>query len=453
MLDPKRHQPFRFAGLDDLREAVRQLGLELSVEGNVSSLTRPATVAGKRVPNAMATLPMEGCDGKVDGGPDVLTFRRYQRFGAGGAGLIWFEACCVTEDGRSSPRKLWLYSANKDEFRKLVDATRKAAADSMGPEHKPLLALQLTHSGRYSLPKPAIAFHDPLLDAHIGLPDDYPVVTDDYLERLEDRYVEVAQMAFEVGFDAVDVKACHRYLVSELLAAHMREGRYGGSYENRTRFLRNVVGKIRAALGPGGAIACRLNVCDAHPNGWGVDKNDPNKPDLTEPLRLVGELRELGVSLIGATAGNPRFNPHVNRPHDGALIGGHLADEHPLVGVARLIGLVREVQRAAKEVAVVGVGFSWLRHLWPNVAAAEIRGGGMTMAGLGRQSFAYPGFAKEIIQTGRLDPKHVCVTCSRCSQIMRDGGRTGCVPFDKEIYGPIYREVRPQSKPVPTQIK
>lgn len=451
MIAPEIHTPFKLSNLDELKEAIAQLGLDIAVEEDTSYLTRPVEVAGRVIPNSMAVQPMEGCDGAANGSPDELTFRRYKRFGAGGAGVLWFEACAVVPQGRANPRQIWLHKETKDAFARLLEDSRKAAAESMGPDHNPFAVLQLTHSGRYSrpvdMPKPIIAYHDPLLDKDKGIPADYPVISDDELEALEDAYVEAAKLAFEVGFDAVDIKSCHRYLLNELLAGHTREGKYGGSYENRTRFLKNVVGKVFAAVGRDKIVTCRLGIHDAHPYpyGWGMDPQDPMKPNLDEPKRLISELYEMGMRLINITMGNPYFNPHVNRPYDRPIEGMKYPDENPLVGVERLVKLTREVAKSVPEMVIIGSGYSWLRNLWPYVAAANIRDGAMKIAGLGRQSFAYPAFAREIVETGKLERRHTCIACSSCTQIMRDGGKAGCVPFDKEVYGPIYREGRANS--------
>jgi NADPH-dependent glutamate synthase beta subunit-like oxidoreductase/2,4-dienoyl-CoA reductase-like NADH-dependent reductase (Old Yellow Enzyme family) len=445
------HSPFRLLSLDDLQACARELGVQIPIEEDLSYVVRPASLADRLLPNSMAIQPMEGCDGLPDGSPGELTFRRYRRFGAGGAGLLWFEACAVVPEGKANPRQLWLHKANKDSFARLLDEARHAAVESMGPNHRPFFVLQLTHSGRYSrpedTPKPVIAYHDPLLDKDRGIPPDYPLITDDDLQALEDHYVEAARLAFEVGFDAVDVKACHRYLMNELLAAHTRKGIYGGSYENRTRLLKNIIGKIRAELGNDKLITCRLGIHDAHPYpyGWGMDADEPTKPNLDEPKRLIRELAGLGLTFINITMGNPYFNPHVNRPYDRPIEGMTAPNEHPLFGVARLFGLTRQVAESVPEMTIVGSGYSWLRDLWPYVAAGAIREGAISIVGLGRQAFAYPGFAKELMQTGRLDRRHTCVTCSSCTQIMRDGGCAGCVPFDSEIYGPIYRQGRHNS--------
>src|SRR6185437_13685646 len=97
-----------------------------------------------------------------------------------------------------------------------------------------------------------------------------PLISDDDLDRLQDRYVAAAGLAYRIGFDFVDVKQCHRYLLNELLAARTRPGRFGGSFENRTRFVREVVGRIRDAY-PGKIIATRMNVFDGVPYQVGPD--------------------------------------------------------------------------------------------------------------------------------------------------------------------------------------
>ncbi len=136
-----------------------------------------------------------------------------------------------------------LTEANADAFARLVDDMRAAARESMGPDHDPVLILQLTHAGRYSRPgerpAPVLAHHSPALDASRGLPADYPLITDEELDRLQDDFVRSARLAARVGFDGVDVKACHGYLLGGLLAAFTRSGsRYGGpAFEDRTRMV------------------------------------------------------------------------------------------------------------------------------------------------------------------------------------------------------------------------
>ncbi len=438
------HEPFHFHSLDDLRRTIAELGLDLPVADDPRALLGPVDVGGFGLPNRLVVQPMEGCDGLGDGSPDELTFRRYRRFAAGGAGLVWFEACAVVEEGRANPRQLWIREETVRAFAKLVEETETAGAQ------RPFLVLQLTHSGRYSkpgrAPRPIVAHRSPYLDPSHNLPPDYPVISDGELERLEDRYVEAARCAWRAGFDAVDVKACHRYLISELHASHRRDGRYGGPFENRSRFIRNVVGKIRNTV-PGLIVTSRLNAYDAmaFPYGFGVDRENPEKPDLAEPIELVRFLKSSGAPMVNITIGNPYYNPHVNRPFDLPTAGAPMPPEHPLAGVARFVAIVAEIQRSVPGIAVIGGGYSWLRQFFPNVAAAVVRSGGATLGGAGRMSFAYPDYPRDLAKRGKLDPERVCVACSACTQIMRDGGRTGCVPRDAVVYEPIYKAGRAEA--------
>ncbi len=450
---------FQISSINDLKRLGERLNVSVEAVEDVSILAETVQAGYLTIPNSLAIHPMEGCDGDSQGRPGELTLRRYKRFAAGGAGLLWAEATAVVPEGRANPRQLWINEKNKDSFAAMVKMIRQTAAESIGAGHKPVIVLQLTHSGRYSKPEgvayPMIPQRDPYRDALIPqqppnpkaksrIPDDWPLVTDEYLDELQQAYVDAARIAFEVGFDAVDVKSCHGYLINELLASRNRKGKYGGSFENRTRFLLEVIDKIHKELGDDKPVVTRLGIYDAipYPYGWGVDKDDYTKPDLTEPKKLIALLQKRGIKLIDITIANPYYNPHVGRPFNEPIIGGYEEPEHPLVGVARLINLTGEIQKEFPDIAFVGTGYSWLRTLFANVAAANKKNSLVTLAGGGRMSFAYPDFAKDIIKTGRMYPEKVCVACSACTQIMRDSGMTGCVVRDNKVYGPIFEHGR-----------
>ncbi|HUW19092.1 MAG TPA: hypothetical protein VMW16_07310 [Sedimentisphaerales bacterium] len=454
----KERRGFRLKRIEDLKRLAAELGVTVDAIKDVSILAEPVQVGDLVVPNSLAIHPMEAADGDSEGRPGELTFRRYERFGAGGAGLIWAEAIAVVPEGRANPRQLWLNDNSRESFVALVKRMRQAAQDSK-LRHRPVIVAQLTHSGRYSRPQgvrqPVILQRDPYRDAltlqqkpdrsaKSRVPDNWPVLTDKYLERLVDAYVKAAKIAFEVGFDAMDIKSCHGYLISELSACRERQGKYGGSFENRTRFLLEVIDRIHEELGADKQVVTRLGVYDAvpYPFGWGVDKDDYTKPDLTEPRKLIALLLERGVRLINISIANPHYNPHYGRPFNEPVVGGYVSPEHPLVGVSRLIRLAGEIQKQFSDIAVVGTGYSWLRRLMPNVAAASKSNGLASIIGVGRMAFAYPDFARDIILKAQLNARKVCVACSKCSQIMIDGGMIGCVVRDKETYGPIYEQGR-----------
>ena len=442
--------------INDLLKLAESLSVPIQVCEDTAILAQPVRVGHLVAPNSLAVNPMEGCDADAEGRPGKLTLRRYERFAAGGAGLLWLEATAVVPEGRANPRQLWLNEKSKDSFAAMVKRIRHRAAEEFGPEHRPIIVAQLTHSGRYSrpdgTPHPLIAQHDPYRDKAMKLPSDSPVLDDPYLDRLQDAYVEAARMAFETGFDAVDIKSCHGYLVNELLACRNRSGKYGGSFENRTRFLLDVVDRIHQELGEDRLVVARLGIYSAipYPYGWGVDEDDHTRPDLTESKRLVAELVKRGVPMVNVTIGNPYYNPHYGRPYNKPTADGYESPEHPLVGVARIIGLAGEIQRAFPDVAIVGSGYSWLGAAMPFVAAASKRNGLAAFTGLGRMAFAYPDFARDILTHGRLNRSKVCLACSACTQLMYDGRPTGCVVRDSRVYGPIHRRSRAENREQPT---
>lgn len=444
-------EKFNFKSIEDLKNKIAELKVEIPVSEELDILAEPVGIQGKIAPNSIAILPMEGCDGELDGSPSELTMRRYRRFAGGGAGLIWAEACAVTMEGRANPRQLYLHRENVKKFRELTDLCRKEAKEKTGK--CPLIILQLTHSGRYARPfdngAPMIPQHDPLLDPKVGITEDYPVVTDAYLDALQEKYVQTALLAQEAGFDGVDIKTCHRYLLSELLASHMRTGKYGGSFENRTRFLLEVIRKVKKVVNEEFIIASRFSVFDAHPYpyGFGVSKDGEWIPDLEEPLRLAKDMVDAGVGLLSNSAGNPYYRfPQVTRPFDLPVLNGEIPKEHPLESIERLLVFTKQIQQAVGDVPVVGNGYSWLREYLPYVGAANKKSGGCTFVGLGRQAFAYPDAPADIWNSGKMKKEKCCIACSKCTQIMRDHGKTGCVVRDSEIYQPLYREARKESE-------
>ncbi|MCK5850541.1 MAG: FAD-dependent oxidoreductase [Kiritimatiellae bacterium] len=439
------HERFHMKNLGELKSTLKAMDLSLPIDKDLSILGDTITVAGKSVPNRFAVQPMEGFDSTPNGAPSELSHRRYQRYAKGGFGLIWFEATAVMGEARSNPGQLWIHGDNVSEFRKLVEATRETAMKNSGRDI--MCILQLTHSGRYSkpdgVPAPIIAHHSPILDPKHNLPSDYPLVTDDYLDQLRDTYTSAARLAADAGFDGIDIKSCHRYLVSELLASFTREGKYGGSLENRSRLLRETLMQIKKEV-PELIISTRMNAYDAisYPYGFGVDKEDHKIPDLTEPLQVIKSLCDIGISILNISIGNPYFNPQYGRPYDFPTKGASVPNDHPLAGIERFVSITRQIQKAFPDLPVIGSGYTWLRHLMPYVSAGIIRSGGATIMGIGRGAFAYPDTPKDIIENGKMDPSKSCVTCSACTQIMRDGGKTGCVVRDSEVYGTEYRLAR-----------
>lgn len=433
------HERFRLHSVDDLRREAGRLGLDIPYRDDITVLLERAVLGGRTVPNRLAALPMEGADAEAAGGPSEWTRRRYRRLAAGGAGTIWCEAAAVRADGRSNPSQLMLTEGTLGGFARLVEETRDAARKEWGAGHDPLLLLQLTHSGRFSkpegLPRPLIVQHNPHLDPLFELPPDAPLVSDAGLAAIRDDFVEAADLAASAGFDGVDIKACHGYLVSETLAAHSREGsRYGGTFENRTRLLLEIVRRVREEA-PGLLVASRLSATDTvpFPYGFGMDPDQPDRIDLGETKALAGLLVRGGLGLLALSLGVPAWRAHFGRPYDDPGPGGAVPAEHPLEGVARHLAIAGEIQKTLPWTPVAGAGYSWLRTLGPGVAAAMVSAGRSALFGLGRGALAYPDFAADLVRRGRLSPHKVCTTCSLCSHLLRRQRRVGCAVRDPEF--------------------
>ncbi|MGB4691712.1 MAG: hypothetical protein WBH59_05160 [Atribacterales bacterium] len=432
MDDNKR---FRYSTMDELIADIEKFNLDIPFSHDLAPLREKIELNGKTIGNRLAIHPMEGCDSTPDGAPGELTTRRYMRYTKGKAGLIWFEATAINEKGRANDQQLFLNERTVGDFSLLINRMREEADEGGTPS--PYLVLQLSHAGRFGDHK-IIAIHDEKLDKLAKVEPSCPVISDRELGELESAYVNVARLAKQAGFDAVDVKSCHRYLLSELLGAREREDKFGGSYENRTRLIKEVVTKIKREVGI--EVAIRLNISDflEYPIGWGV--NEKGEVDLSEPLKLVGELRDMGVRLINVTAGSPYINAYISRPADGEA-RKYTPPEYPLLGVERLIKLSREVQENFKDITVVATGLSWLREFAPYVASGMVEKGYAKIAGFGRMAFAYPDFAKDILHNKGMDKRKVCITCIRCAELKAHRKITGCVIRDSEIYLKPYRDI------------
>jgi 2,4-dienoyl-CoA reductase-like NADH-dependent reductase (Old Yellow Enzyme family) len=337
----------------------------------------------------------------------------------------------VQDDALTAPRQLMITEKNLDEYKRIVENIKNMA----GAETK--IVIQLTHSGRFSKPSPVIASHNATLNTRMNLDSSYPCVSDDYLKKVEDNFEVAAVLSHKAGFDGIDIKACHRYLFAELLGAFNREGEYGGSYENRTRIFKNCIARTKSRLNT--IVASRLGISDCIPYPDGFATTESGEIDLTESLKLIGEINELGVNLINITMGTPYYNPHINRPYNLNVVGT-ASPSHPLVNLSNFIESITTVQQVYPHIACVGTGYSYLRRFAINAAAYSIEHKLAKVIGFGRGAFAYHGFARDMLN-GSMDSKKCCLACSKCTEIMRAGGTTGCPIRDSEVYMPIYKKL------------
>ncbi|NJN83773.1 MAG: NADH:flavin oxidoreductase [Caldilineaceae bacterium] len=440
---------------------LRELGITLPFDAEMAQgadapLAKPLTYRDRTIGNRFCILPMEGWDGDGDGRPSALVRRRWQRFGRSGAKLIWGgEAVAVRADGRANPNQLVMRPEFVGDYADLLAGLVGAHEQAFGASDDLLVGLQLTHpvdspgrSTRRAM-EPQILYHHPILDSRFGLSPDHGLMRDDEIWQLIDDFVAAALLAQEAGFAFVDIKHCHGYLGHEFLSAVDRDGAFGGSFANRTRFLREIVAGIRNEA-PGLDIGVRLSAFDFVPfqpdpeaERRGIPANDGGiypyafggdetglAIDLAESLAFLDLLAEQDIQLVCVTAGSPYYNPHIQRPALFPPSDGYQPPEDPLVGVARQIDAVARLKRARPELIYVGSGYSYLQEWLPNVAQAAVRNGWVDSVGYGRLILSYPEFAADVLAGRPIQRRQLCRTFSDCTTAPRNGMISGCFPLD-----------------------
>lgn len=425
--------------------------------GQGSPLSQPLAIGKMLIGNRWCIHPMEGWDANRDGSPTDLTIRRWQRFGESGAKLIWGgEAAAVMPRGRANPNQTLGTPENEAGLATLLETLLKAHA-AFDTCDDLVVGLQLTHSGRFCKPndhkrwEPQIAYHHPILDPKFGIAadDDSMVLTDSDLERLIDAYVASAKLAERLGFHFVDIKACHGYLLHELLSARSRPGKFGGDLAGRSLVLRTAIARVRQEC-PGLGIGVRLSLFDMlpyqmgedvgepapweqsqYPFGFGLDPAQPSQLDLAEPIALVQMLVEAGVDTLNFSAGSPYYNPHIQRPAIFPPSDGYFPPEDPLVGVARQIRAVALMKEQFPNLPIVGSGYTYLQEFLPLVAQAAVRSGLVDVVGLGRMVLSHPTLPRDTLDGKAPSRKLICRTFSDCTTAPRNGIVSGCYPLDE----------------------
>ena len=469
----------RVAGFRTARavaEHLAALGWSLPVDDAI--LTAPSSPLGqpieiqwhggrRKIGNRFAVQPMEGWDGDADGRPSELTRRRWLGFARSGAKLIWGgEAVAVLPEARANPNQLLINDRTAAALASLREEVVRVHRERFGSADDLMVGLQLTHSGRFCHPhekarlEPIIAYHHPLLDAKYPPSAEREPIPDAEVGRVIEAFATAARLAGDIGFEFVDLKHCHGYLGHELLSARTRPGPYGGSFENRTRFLRELVAAVRVSA-PGLEIGVRFSTYDSIPfvadpetergipAGWpshepylwgfGVDPEDPRCPDLSEAKRLLLVLRSLDVRLVNISAGSPYYSAHLQRPALFPPCDAYLPPEDPLVGAARLQLAARDLKAATPDLVFVSSGWTYFQNYLPRFAQALVRAGWTDFVGLGRMMLPYPELPADVLERGRLDPKKICRTFSDCTNGPRNGMVSGCYPLD-----PFYK-ARPEA--------
>ena len=457
-----------FKSPEQFQQRLNDLKLNLPFDETLTTgvgapLEQPLTSKCGEIGNRWCILPMEGWDGTTEGQPTDLTRRRWQNFGLSGAKLIWGgEAVAIRPDGRANPNQLMINPATVGELESLRILLEQTHQDRFGRTDDLLIGLQLTHSGRFARPndkkqlEPRTVYRHPLLDSKFGIENDAALLSDDDIKHLIDDFVEACRLAQKAGFRWVDIKHCHGYLGHEFLSGFDRVGEFGGSFENRTRFLRDVVAGIRAEV-PGLGIGVRLSIFDFVPFQPGMSDERTGVPqqasgyryafggdgnglgiNLDEPQQFLELLSLLDIDLLCSTCGSPYYNPHIQRPALFPPSDGYQPPEDPLVGVHRQITATAEIKRRVPQMIVVGSGYSYLQEWLPNVAQAIVRRKMADSVGLGRMVLSYPDMPADVSAGRSLARKKICRTFSDCTTAPRNGMVSGCYPLD-----PFYK-ARPE---------
>lgn len=432
-------------------------GIELpfSSDTGTPALSAPVICSSRAIGNRWAILPMEGWDCSPNGAPSALTRRRWLNFATSGAKLIYgTEAAAVMHSGRSNPRQLLVAEHTRGDLTSLCADMRRAHREKFGTDNDLLIGLQLTHSGRYAHPnrddvlESQNAYAHPLLDRKFGAGH---VVTDDEVRDIISHFINAAEIAQAAGFDFVDIKHAHGYLGHEFLSAHDRKGPFGGSFENRTRFFREIAGGIREAC-PGLILSARLSLFDILPfvkgpegvgvpmewdstvpypyafggDGTGLDMD----PDLEEPAAFVRMMQAEGIDLICATIGSPYYNVHMQRPAYFPVCDGYLPPQNPLYNVARHLRAVKRLRERCPGVKVVASGLTCLQEFLGPVAQALIEQDEADFAGIGRMAISYPDYCADLLAGKAPDRRRICRTFGDCTNAPRNGMVSGCYPLD-----------------------
>mgnify|MGYP004530309859 CR=1 FL=1 len=421
--------PFSYRTSADFISAMRSVGAELPFSDDVSVLCSPISAGSLRIKNRLVCQPMEGNDGDLTGAPTETGFRRYKRLAAGGAGVIWMESIAVTPESRTGETMYQLTPHTLRKYGELLSEMR-----AISPGNSPVIIAQLTHCGRFSrLPGcESTAAHE---NPHF--PGDHRILSDQELQKIRDDYIKAACLAEAAGFDAVDIRACHGYLLSELLGGFTRPGLYGGSFGNRIRLILEIIDGVRQMSSI--PIVMRLNAYDAVPKPYGFGTDENGAVDLTEPINFVRILYDRGLRLFNISATLGPFCPYLQRPSDDPQESDGTSQ---FIHMQTMHDLAKGIKAACPNAVVIASAFSWARQFGANIAAGGILSGHYDMAGWGRETYAYPDFPADIMEKGSMDPKKCCVSCSRCITLMANHVPTGCIIRDSQMYMPIFKTLQ-----------
>ena len=374
-------------------------------------------IGPRTAPNRLVAQPMEGGDGGEGGGVSARTLQRYERLADGGWGLVFVEAASVTDTSLGRLRGLAFTEATARSYEALVRGFRERNPQA-------LLMIQLTHSGRQTHPaldRTSICPNPPALMRYLATEE---------IERIRLQFVGAALLAEKLGFDGLDLKLCNGYFGMEMLRpANTRADRWGGAFDNRTRFVAEAYQEIRSRLcTPGLVIGSRLGFAERLRGGFGTRGPDSDEYDPTEPLALIRLLHRVGADYVNITGEVTDTRDYADLMPEERRVTSLLAER-----------LTEDLlRREHLDLTVIGSGYSELRQEAAGVAAARLSAGHTDLVGFGRQILADPLYPAKL---RRGEPPDLCVGCWSCAELMLGQRRIGCVAHDR-YYRRQLRELR-----------
>jgi len=386
-------------------------------------LLNPIQIGTRTCPNRFFMQAMECNDEDELGNPSELTLERYQKLAEGEAGLVSLEAISITKESRSRDNQLTIMPQNE---KALADFVKKVKA--VNPDM--LFIFQLTHSGELSHPdfsrrvtvKPLYGYGGDLL-------------TEEEVDKIVDDFVMAAKIAHNIGADGIDMKLCHGYFGSQVLRPYNdRKWKYGGPWENRSRFAFDLYERIQKEVNDKNfLIGSKISAWEGFPGGFGTDGPDSPIIDLTEPIALLKGLEERGAQYFIQSAGSPSITISLTQ-----------VDKHvPYFGYLHQYFAKELNQHLKPETVMIGSNFSIFRNGKNHLCAVEpekssmmqygaqcIDRGVMDMIGLGRQSFADPLMPKKL-REGMEDDIKYCTVCDNCLELLIQQSKVGCCTYNK----------------------
>lgn len=395
------------------------------------TLMQPIKIGNRIAQNRFFIQAMECNMEDETGNPSEETIQRYCELAKGGAGLISLEAISVTRECRARDNQLTIMPGNEEALSELVRRVHEA-------NPKTLFIFQLTHSGEISNPEFSKRVTPNPLPGYGG-----ELLTEDDVERITDSYVTAAKIAYEAGADGIDMKLCHGYLGSQMIRPHNdRNWKYGGSWENRSRFAYDLIEKIREAVpDPDFLVGSKISAWEGFPGGFGTD--GPHSPimDLTEPIKLIQGLEARGANFFIQSAGSPSITVSLTQ-----------VDKHIPYYAYLHQYWAKEFRKALKpETVVIGSNFSPFRSGKNGLCAVTeeesnllnygawcIENDICDMVALGRQSFADPYLPRKV-EEGKASEIQWCLLCDSCLELLIQQSRVGCCVYDKAAHGELVR--------------